>query len=87
MICRDCKEEFSPRPNKPGFINQCESCATDVPLLGGNMIWDHKTAPYIEIKSMVKAKSFAAMTKRFGVGVTQCLTQSKERDNKELGRA
>lgn len=32
MICRDCKEPFVSRPNKPGYINQCEDCAEDVEL-------------------------------------------------------
>lgn len=32
MICRDCQQEFALTPNKPGFINQCEECATDIPI-------------------------------------------------------
>lgn len=64
-------------PGKPGYVNQCVDCADDVPLLGGNMIWSHKTAPEIEIKSMAAAKVFASKTRRFGAGVTCCLTQSK----------
>lgn len=31
MTCRDCQIEFTPVPGKPGFINQCEDCATDIP--------------------------------------------------------
>lgn len=32
MICRDCGHDFCPAPNKPGYINQCWDCATDVEL-------------------------------------------------------
>jgi len=64
MECRDCHVEFVPYHGKPGYINQCEDCATDVPKLGGNMIWDHKTAPYIEVKPMAEAVQFAKLTNR-----------------------
>jgi len=65
--CRDCGEEFRFTKNKPGYVNQCEDCATDVERVGGNMIWSHKTAPEIEIKPMEQAKAFAKATKRFGI--------------------
>src|SRR5579863_8276208 len=84
LICRNCGEEFVVRPGKLGCIDQCVLCATDIPLLGGNMIWAHKTAPEIEIKSMVEAKAFAKKTRRFGAGVTCCLTQSQEMAHKSL---
>jgi len=32
MICRDCKQTFITAPNKPGYINQCWDCATDVDI-------------------------------------------------------
>ena len=76
--CRDCGELFYPRPGKPGFIDQCESCARDVELLGGNMIWAHKTAPEIEIKPQAEARAFARKTKRFGAGVTASLVSPRE---------
>lgn len=41
------------------------------------MVWSHKTAPEIEIKPMDEAKAFAKKTKRFGPGVTKCLTTSQ----------
>lgn len=77
MICRDCTAEFEMTFNKPGFINQCVDCADDVELLGGNMVWHHKTAPELEIKSFAEAKRFASKTKRFGFGVTSCIVASK----------
>ena len=64
MQCRDCGRNFQPFHGKPGFINQCEECATDVPLIGGNMIWEHKTAPGIEIKPLVEAQVFARAQRR-----------------------
>jgi len=30
--CRDCGCEFRSFAGKPGYINQCEDCAVDVPL-------------------------------------------------------
>jgi hypothetical protein len=48
------------------------------------MIWDHKTAPYLEIKPMQQAKQFAKLTQRFGAGVTVSLTTSKEMEYKNL---
>ena len=79
MICRTCGEEFNTYPGKPGFVDQCEDCANDTPKVGGNMIWNHKTAPYIEIKSMKEAVRFAKSQQRFGAGVTKCITESKEK--------
>lgn len=32
MICRDCSQDFTPVPNKPGYINQCWDCAVDVDI-------------------------------------------------------
>ena len=81
LICRDCNKEFVEKlPGTPGFRNQCPTCSLSQPEpepIGGNMIWDHKTAPYIELKPMSQAKVFAAQTKRFGAGVTACLVESK----------
>lgn len=78
MICRTCGEEFISYPNKPGYINQCTDCAEDVPKLGGNMIWEHKTAPYIEIKSLQEAKRFAKLNKRNCCGPLSSIIVPKE---------
>ena len=78
-VCRHCGDEFELRPGKPGLIDECPLHAHDgVEKVGGNMIYEHKTAPYIEIKSMASAKRFAALTSRWGAGVTKSLTQSRE---------
>ena len=42
------------------------------------MIWEHKTAPYIEIKSLTQARVFAAKQRRFGAGPLSSICQSKE---------
>lgn len=76
--CKDCGEEFNWYPGKPGYINQCEECSDDVPLQGGNMIWDHKTAPYIEIKPMKDALIFAKQTSRRNCGPLTSIVQRKE---------
>jgi hypothetical protein len=59
--CRHCGNSYDTRSKTKGFVYLCEECsAPDVEPLGGNMIWEHKTAPYIEIKPMGEAERFAA---------------------------
>lgn len=84
MTCRDCGEDFIPTPGKPGYVNQCIRCASDVPKLGGFMHWIHKTAPEIEVMPMSKARQMWSQTRRFGAGVTKSITQSKEQAHKSL---
>jgi hypothetical protein len=75
IACRDCSNEFDPKTTagrQYGYVNQCNDCADpekEVERLGGNMIWEHKTAPTLEIKPMCKALSFANNQKRIGAGV------------------
>jgi hypothetical protein len=84
-VCSNCEEEFELRPGKPGLIHLCEACSgPDEPRVGGFMHWAHKTAPELEITTMSKAKDLWAKTKRFGPGVTCCLTQSKVTAHKQL---
>jgi len=84
-ICTECNEEFELKPNKPGLIHHCPDCSQEtVERLGGNMTWDHKTAPTLEIKSISDAQVFAAKQRRFGAGVTCCLTTSKVVANLQL---
>ena len=92
LTCRDCGKEFIEDPNKTqGYRNQCPECSltqVEPERIGGNMIWDHKTAPYIELKPLSKAKAFAAKTKRFGAGVTTSLVEPKEdKAGKESGKS
>ncbi len=85
--CRFCDDEFTAVFNKPGRIDVCtkvtcqerdEKEMPEVDLLGGNMIWHHKTAPVIEIKYLNEARIFANQTKRIGAGVVRSICQSKE---------
>jgi len=58
--CRNCGELYDPAHKAKGYIYLCEECSgNDVERTGGNMIWEHKTAPYIEIKPMGEAERFA----------------------------
>jgi hypothetical protein len=57
-----------------------------VSRVGGNMIWDGKHAPEIEIKSMKAAKRFASKTRRLGAGVTASICVSKKQAESELFR-
>lgn len=85
-VCRDCGDEFElvVGAPKPGFVDQCPGCATEVPLLGGNMIWSHKTAPEIEVKTLVEARAFARLQKRLGAGVSRSLVESKKREFEDV---
>lgn len=78
MTCKDCSKDFIWFKGKPGYINQCVDCSDDVLHLGGNMIWDHKTAPYIEIKSMTDAIIFAKKTSRRNCGPLSSIIERKE---------
>lgn len=82
--CVNCGEEFYPKRDKPGKIDECWTCGRksekDIVKLGGNMIWEHKTAPTIEIKPLSEARSFAKKTRRFGAGVLASITQPKMTD-------
>ena len=76
--CSKCKAEYVLKLDKPGLIHHCPKCSVEkVERLGGNMIYSHKTAPDLEIKPISKAVEFAGKQRRFGAGVTCCLTQSK----------
>jgi hypothetical protein len=81
--CVVCESEFQLTADKPGKINECPACSRDVPRVGGNMVWAHKTAPELEIKPMAEARRFASRTRRFGAGVTACLTERREDSGKD----
>lgn len=60
MICRTCGVQLSAIRLKamPNAV-QCVKCVEvngDEPKLRGKMIWDHKTAPYIEIGTRLAAE-------------------------------
>lgn len=83
MICRVCHEVFDLKPGKPGYANVCVPCTAAKPprepaMVGGNMIWSHKTAPSIEIKSMKAAKRFAKLQRRRGPGPLSSIVEVRE---------
>jgi len=49
MHCQHCDSEITTADHGIGKINECRDCAQDVERYVGHMIWDHKTAPVIEI--------------------------------------
>lgn len=59
MICRHCEGELTDADFGFGKINECRNCAIDVEKYVGHMIWDHKTAPALEIHA--NSKSLAAL--------------------------
>lgn len=59
MNCRHCGGDISEHDFDYGKIDECRECAKDVEKYVGHMIWDHKTAPALEIHA--NAKSLAAL--------------------------
>ena len=59
MNCRHCGYEITAHDADYGKIDECRECAHDVDRYVGHMIWDHKTAPALEIHA--NAKSLAAL--------------------------
>lgn len=59
MFCRHCEAEITAEDFSHGKIDECRDCAKDVDKYVGHMIWDHKTAPAIEIHA--NARSLAAL--------------------------
>jgi hypothetical protein len=74
--CRDCREWFTPTPNKPGYVNQCANCATDVEKVMAEVSWENKHTPIINVTTRKKAVKFNNSTKRFGAGVTKAIAPS-----------
>jgi hypothetical protein len=59
MNCRHCDGEITAHDSGIGKIDECRVCATDVERYVGHMVWDHKTAPALEVHA--NAKSLAAL--------------------------
>lgn len=50
--CVKCGDEFELYSGKPGLSTECDFCAEEVvDKYTGNMIYDHKTGPSIQINS------------------------------------
>lgn len=59
MNCRHCEIELTDYDIGYGKIDECRDCAKDVEKYVGHMIWDHKTAPALEVHA--NARSLAAL--------------------------
>lgn len=83
-VCAKCGRSFKLDPSKRGYANHCPTCSmedNEVSKVGGNMIWDHKTAPYIEIKSMRAAKNFERLRSRGGYNASLKFDPVEESSN------
>lgn len=55
MNCRHCGGEVTKYDSSYGRIDECRECAKDVERYAGHMVWDHKTAPALEIHASKKS--------------------------------
>lgn len=62
MTCKDCGTYFSPSPKKPGFINQCEDCAEDVPTYKAEQGTDDTGV----VETVTKKARMESISKLFG---------------------
>ena len=62
MICKDCGTQFTPSPKKPGFINQCEDCAYDVPIYKA----EQGTEDSGVVETVTKKDRMESVSKLFG---------------------
>ena len=59
MNCRHCDAKITVYDSGIGKIDECRDCASDVEKYVGHMVWDHKTAPALEVHA--NSKSLAAL--------------------------
>lgn len=87
--CSRCGGSYRLTRDKPGKIDVCHQCGSiteTTARVGGNMVWDGKQAPEIEIKPMKDAVKFNSKTRRLGAGVTASLCVNKKQAESELFR-
>lgn len=85
--CSRCGGTYRLTRDKPGKIDVCHRCGSITETearVGGNMVWQGKHAPEIEIKPMRAAQRFASKTRRLGAGVTASMIVSKKQAESEL---
>ena len=65
-LCDECDAEIpAARLAAMPRTRWCVACAESrTELLGGNMVWHHKTAPQLELKPISEARVFASKTRR-----------------------
>lgn len=83
MHCKHCDVELVADDRGHGKINECRACAVDVERYVGHMIWDHKTAPVIEIHAN-KASLSALKDGRYNEGLS-LVHEVKERSRRREG--
>jgi len=72
--CIKCGLDYELTPNKPGLITTCWDCSIETTQrIAGQMIWEGKHTPVLQLMSKKKAAEFARKTKRFGAGVSCAL--------------
>ena len=83
MNCKHCDAEITMSDRGFGKIDECKDCAHEVERYVGHMIWDHKTAPVIEIHA--NKKSLVALKDgRYNEGL-KLVREVKERSRRREG--
>lgn len=80
MNCRHCEIELTSFDLGYGKIDECRECAKEVEKYVGHMIWDHKTAPALEIHA--NAKSLEALRSGKERAGGQLVYEVKERSRR-----
>ena len=83
MNCKHCDATLTRADKNFGKIDECRKCAVDVDRYVGHMIWDHKTAPVIEIHAN-KASLHALKDGRYNEGLA-LVHEVKERSRRREG--
>lgn len=83
MDCKHCDIELESSDRGFGRIDECRDCASEVDRYVGHMIWDHKTAPVIEIHAN-KASLSALKDGRYNEGL-DLVKEVKERSRRREG--
>lgn len=83
MHCKHCDIELTRDDKSYGKVDECRNCATDVDRYVGHMIWDHKTAPVIEIHAS-KSSLVALKDGRYNEGL-KLVHEVKERSRRREG--
>jgi hypothetical protein len=77
--CRHCGGEITVHDADIGKVDECRDCAKDVEKYVGHMIWDHKTAPALEVHANMKSL-MALRDGRYNTG--QLVYEVKERSRR-----
>jgi hypothetical protein len=86
MSCIKCGSELSTVDANHGKINECRDCAgKQVAKYGGQMVWDHKTAPALEIHGSVQsARAASKCENTFALDLRVAVTERSRRREGDL---